>query len=36
MAYLWSEKIVDFYYSNPELDTVSILWEGEEGIVREH
>ena len=36
MAYLWSEKIVDFYYSNPELDTVSILWEDEEGIVREH
>ena len=36
MAYLWSEKIVDFYYSNPELDTVAVLWEDEEGLTREH
>lgn len=27
MAYLWEDKIVDYYWSNPELDTVAILWQ---------
>ena len=26
MAYLWSDKVTDFYYSNPESDTVAVLW----------
>jgi hypothetical protein len=36
MSYLWSDKITDYYYSNPELDTVAVLWTDEEGVVREH
>ena len=36
MAYLWSDKITDYYYSNPELDTVAVLWTDEEGAIREH
>ena len=27
MAYHWEDKIVDYYWSNPELDTVAILWQ---------
>ena len=37
MAYLWSDKIVDYYYSNPELDTVAVLWKDpDDGLTREH
>jgi 23S rRNA maturation mini-RNase III len=37
MAYLWSDKVTDFYYSNPELDTVAVLWtDPEDGLIREH
>jgi hypothetical protein len=37
MAYLWSDKVTDFYYSNPELDTVSVLWtDPDDGVIREH
>mgnify|MGYP007063375668 CR=1 FL=1 len=36
MSYHWSEKITDYYYSNPELDTVSILWKGDDDLMREH
>ncbi len=37
MAYLWSDKIIDYYYSNPELDTVAVLWKDpEDGLTREH
>ena len=36
MAYLWEDKIADYYWSNPELDTVAILWTDEENISREH
>jgi hypothetical protein len=37
MAYLWSDKITDYYYSNPELDTVAVLWtDPEDNLVREH
>ena len=37
MAYLWSDKIVDYYWSNPELDTVAVLWQDpEDKLIREH
>jgi len=37
MAYLWSDKIVDYYYSNPELDTVAVLWKDpDDDLTREH
>ena len=37
MAYLWTDKVKDFYYSNPELDTVSVLWtDPDDGVIREH
>ncbi len=37
MAYLWSDKVTDFYYSNPELDTVAVMWtDPEDGLTREH
>ena len=37
MAYLWSDKIVDYYWSNPELDTVAVLWQDpEDKLNREH
>jgi len=37
MAYLWSDKITDYYYSNPELDTVAVMWtDPDDGLVREH
>ena len=37
MAYLWSDKVTDFYYSNPELDTVAVMWtDSEDGLTREH
>jgi hypothetical protein len=37
MAYLWSDKVTDFYYSNPESDTVAGLWtDPDDGVTREH
>jgi hypothetical protein len=37
MSYLWSDKITDYYYSNPEYDTVAVMWtDPEDGLVREH
>jgi len=37
MSYSWSDKITDYYYSNPELDTVAVLWTNpDDGLVREH
>ena len=37
MAYLWSDKVTDFYYCNPESDTVAVLWtDPDDGITREH
>jgi len=36
MAYLWSDKITDYYWSNPELDTVAIMWTDEKDVTREH
>ena len=37
MSYLWSDKITDYYYSNPELDTVAVMWtDPEDGLTREH
>ena len=37
MTYLWSDKITDYYYSNPELDTVAVMWtDPEDKLVREH
>ena len=37
MSYLWTDKITDYYYSNPELDTVAILWtDPDDGLIREH
>ena len=37
MAYLWSDKITDYYYSNPELDTVAVMWtDPEDKLTREH
>jgi hypothetical protein len=37
MAYLWSDKIIDYYYSNPELDTVAVLWKDpDDDLTREH
>ena len=37
MAYLWTDKVKDFYYSNPESDTVAVLWTGpDDGLTREH
>ena len=37
MAYLWSDKVTDFYYSNPESDTVAVLWtDPDDGVTREH
>ena len=36
MSYLWSDKITDYYYSNPELDTVAVLWKDEDDKIREH
>ena len=37
MSYLWTDKITDYYYSNPELDTVAVLWtDPDDGLVREH
>lgn len=36
MAYIWEDKIGDVVYSNPEQDTVKILWKGEDNLYREH
>lgn len=36
MAYFWEDKISDVVYSNPELDTVKILWKDEDDVYREH
>ena len=37
MSYLWSDKITDYYYSNPELNTVAVLWTSpDDDLVREH
>ena len=37
MAYLWSDKVTDFYYSNPESDTVAVLWiDPDDEVTREH
>jgi len=36
MAYLWSDKVTDFYYSNPESDTIAVLWTDDDGPTREH
>ena len=37
MSYLWTDKITDYYYSNPELDTVAVLWTSpDDDLVREH
>ena len=37
MAHLWSDKITDYYWSNPELDTVAIAWtDPDDGLTREH
>ena len=37
MAYLWSDKITDYYYSNPESDTVAVMWtDPDDKLTREH
>ena len=37
MAYLWSDKVTDYYYSNPELDTVAVMWtDPDDKLTREH
>ena len=37
MSYSWSDKITDYYYTNPEMDTVAVLWTNpDDGLVREH
>jgi hypothetical protein len=36
MAYFWTDKIADVTYTNPELDTVKILWKDEDDVYREH
>jgi 23S rRNA maturation mini-RNase III len=37
MAYLWTDKVKDFYYSNPESDTVAVLWtDPDDKLTREH
>ena len=37
MSYLWSDKVTDYYYSNPELDTVAVMWtDPEDKLTREH
>ena len=37
MSYLWTDKITDYYYSNPELNTVAVLWtDPEDNLIREH
>ena len=37
MAYLWTDKITDYYFSNPELNTVAVLWtDPDDNLVREH
>jgi hypothetical protein len=37
MAYLWTDKVTDYYYSNPESDTVAVLWtDPEDKLTREH
>jgi hypothetical protein len=37
MSYLWTDKITDYYFSNPELNTVAVLWtDPEDNLVREH
>jgi hypothetical protein len=37
MSYLWTDKITDYYYSNPELNTVAVLWtDPDDNLVREH
>jgi hypothetical protein len=36
MAYFWEDKIADVTYTNPELDTVKILWKDDMNIYREH
>jgi len=36
MAYFWEDKIADVTYTNPELDTVKILWKDEGDVYREH
>ena len=37
MSYLWTDKITDYYYSNPELNTVAVMWtDPDDGLVREH
>ena len=34
---MWSDKITDYYWSNPELDTVAIAWtDPDDGLTREH
>ena len=36
MAYFWEGKIADVVYTNPELDTVKILWKDEADDYHEH
>lgn len=36
MAYFWEDKIADVTYTNPELDTVKILWKDGDDVYREH
>lgn len=36
MAYFWTDKIADVTYTNPELDTVKILWKDDMNVYREH
>lgn len=36
MAYFWEDKIADVTYTNPELDTVKILWKDDMNVYREH
>ena len=36
MSYFWEDKIADVTYTNPELDTVKILWKDDMNIYREH
>ena len=34
---MWSDKVTDFYYSNPESDTVAVLWtDPDSNVTREH
>ena len=36
MSFIWEDKIADVIYTNPELDTVKILWKDEDDVYREH